>query len=206
MVDGKKQLARCLRRGNTSAGATCCRLVQLWQHDVETLSNELQALHELQYMISEWGNVQSTNQWCPTFTTQYNSFNSMAAMRQDLVNESNYIALFLSFPATVWHEAGTCTTAKCCGVICALQPPFQAPSKPSALEVCFLLLCEVVATAAAVLSLSLAIMGEYAMGCNGHEPRNQPNWSQMLYHVALPREELDAGSMANFRHDKTTST
>lgn len=46
--------------------------------------------------------------------------NSMAAMRRDLVNESTYTS-----PATVWHEAGTCTTAKCCGVICALQPIFS---------------------------------------------------------------------------------
>ena len=49
--------------------------------------------------------------------------------------------------------------------------------------------------------------GYYAtMGYNWQERRNQPDWSKMLYHVTLPWEELDAGSMANFRHDKTTST
>ena len=49
--------------------------------------------------------------------------------------------------------------------------------------------------------------GGYAtVGYNWQERRNQADWSKMLYHVTLPREELDAGSMANFRHDKTTST
>ena len=64
-----------------------------------------------------------------------------------------------------------------------------------------------------LLSIQLAAskqtrMGGYAtMRYNGQERRNQPDWSKMLYHVTLPRERLDAGSMANFLlHDKTRAT
>ena len=69
----------------------------------------------------------------------YNSTASIVWQLWDGILSMNLITqpFFSPSPATVWHEAGTCTTAECCGVICALQPPFQAPSKPSALEVCF---------------------------------------------------------------------